>query len=112
MQAFGQALDLRDEPALIEKYREHHRAVWPDVLEALRTIGISEMRIFLLGTHLFMYYEASDDFVPERDFARYTEVAPRANEWNDLMMTFQEKAAEAGPDDWWTPMELVFDLNR
>ncbi len=110
MKSYAQALDLKDDPETIEKYREYHRAVWPEVLESLRSIGISKMEIFLLGTHLFMYYEAPDDFVPERDFQAYTEANPRAEEWNDLMMAFQARVPEAGPDDWWTPMEKVFDL--
>ena len=38
-----------------------------------------------------------------------TKRAPRAKEWNDLMMTFQQKVPEAGPNDWWAPAKLVFD---
>ncbi|MCH8234493.1 MAG: L-rhamnose mutarotase [Chloroflexi bacterium] len=112
MKSYAQALDLKDDPETVEKYKEYHRAVWPEVLESLRSIGISKMEIFLLGTHLFMYYEAPDDFVPERDFQAYTDANPRAEEWNDLMMTFQARVPEAGPDDWWAPMEKVFDLGR
>ena len=42
-----------------------------EVLAALRHIGIGRMRIFLLGTHLFMYYEAPDTFNPERHYQGY-----------------------------------------
>jgi hypothetical protein len=27
------------------------------------------------------------------------------------MSTFQAKVPEAGPNDWWAPMEKVFDLD-
>ena len=110
MESFGQVLDLKDDPGVVRKYVDHHGKVWPEVLDALRDIGISKMKIFLVGNHLFMYYEAPDDFVPERDFQAYTKAA-RAQEWDDLMRTFQQKASEAGPDDWWAPAELVFDLD-
>jgi L-rhamnose mutarotase len=109
VKAYAQALDLKDNEELIEQYKEYHRHVWPEVIEALRGIGITRMKIFLLGTHLFMYFEAPDDFVPERDFQSYTK-SERAQEWDTLMRNFQQKTPEAGPNDWWAPMDLVFDL--
>lgn len=111
MKSYAQVLDLKDDPDVIEKYKEYHRNVWPEVLESLRDVGIQKMKIFLLGNHLFMYYEAPDSFDPQRDFQSYTERNPKAKEWNDLMATFQRKVPGAAPDDWWTPMELVFDLD-
>lgn len=110
MKAYAQALDLKDDPQLIERYKEHHRRVWPEVVAGLRAIGISRMKIYLVGTRLFMYFEAPDDFDPARDFQTYT-AAPRNAEWDQLMRTFQRRIPGA-PDDsaWWTPMDLVFDL--
>ena len=74
MKTFAQALDLIDDPAAISAYEEYHRAVWPEVLAALREIGIERMEIFRVGTRMFMYFSAPDDFDPERDFD------PAANE--------------------------------
>jgi len=107
--SFAQALDLRDDPALIEEYRRHHRAVWPETIAALRGLGIRRMKIFLKGTRLFMYFEAPEGFDPRRDFSAYA-TDPRARAWDEWMRTFQRKLAEAGPDEWWTPMDEVFDL--
>jgi L-rhamnose mutarotase len=111
LKSFAQAIDLVSDPALIEAYRAHHRAVWPEVITALRAIGIRRMRIWLVGTRLFMWFEAPDDFDPRRDFQTYAE-NPRCLQWDAWMRSFQRKLAEAGPDDWWTPMEEVFDLER
>jgi L-rhamnose mutarotase len=108
--AFAQVLDLKNDPKLIEDYVKYHENVWPEVLEALAKIGIVKMKIFLLGTHLFMYYEAPEGFNPARDFQTYTASNPKCQEWDLWMRTFQQKVAEAGPDDWWTPMKEVFDL--
>ncbi len=57
MKSYAQALDLKDDPQMIEAYIQYHKNVWPEVLKALTQIGISKMKIFLLGTHLFMYFE-------------------------------------------------------
>lgn len=111
MPSFAQALDLRDDPQLIDEYRRHHRAVWPEVVAALRGIGITRMKIFLVGTRLFMYFEAREGFDPRRDFQGYA-ASPRARAWDEWMRSFQQRLAEAGPADWWTPMDEVFDLEK
>ena len=50
MKSYAMALDLRDDAEVIEQYKEYHRAVWDEVLEGLRSIGISKMKIFLRGS--------------------------------------------------------------
>lgn len=111
MRLFAQALDLKSDPSLIEEYRRHHRAVWPEVIDAMRSIGITQMRIWIVGTRLFMLFEAPDDFDPRRDFQTYA-ANPRCRQWDEWMRSFQQRLAEAGPEDWWTPMEEIFDLDR
>ena len=110
MKTFAQALDLRDDPETIAAYEEYHRAVWPEVKNALRAIGITDMQIFRAGNRLFMTFQAADDFDPARDFASYTQV-PRAREWDELMRGFQQPIPGAPEGAWWTPMAKVFDLS-
>ncbi len=110
MKRYGRTLCLKDHPVLIEQYKEYHQRGWPEVLAGIRDVGILEMRIFLRGTRMFMYCETTDEFDPERDFPR-SNASPRAQEWDRLMRTLQARAPEADPSDWWSPMELVFDLN-
>ena len=108
MKSYAQALDLVDDLAAISAYDEYHRAVWPEVLAALRGIGIERMEIFRIGTRMFMYFSAPDDFDPERDFQTYTESA-RCNEWDELMRQYQQRIPNATEGEWWTPMPCVFD---
>ncbi len=110
MKSYAMALDLKDDPDAMQKYREYHRAVWPEVLEGLRGIGIREMKIYLHGRRLFMYLEARDEFDLGRDFPRYME-SPRAKQWDELMRGFQERVPGAAPDDWWAPMQEVFNIH-
>ncbi|MCI0584883.1 MAG: L-rhamnose mutarotase, partial [Chloroflexi bacterium] len=105
----AQALDLRDDPQLIAEYRDWHARVWPEVIDALRGIGIAQMRIFLAGNRLFMYAEAPDDFDPAAAYQRYAST-PRAREWDRMMRRYQAPIPGAPEDAWWTPMEMVFDL--
>lgn len=109
MRVYGLTLLLRDDAAAIERYKEHHRQVWPEVTGRIKEAGIQTMRIFLLGRRLFMYVEADDQFDPARDFARINE-APRSREWDVLMRTMQERVPEAQPGEWWALMAQVFDL--
>ena len=108
LKTFAQALDLVDDPAAISAYEKYHRAVWPEVLTALRGIGIERMEIFRVGTRMFMYFSAPDEFDPEMDFQTYTESA-RCQEWDELMRQYQQRIPNATEGEWWTPMPCVFD---
>jgi len=110
MKAYGRTINLKDDPEIIRRYRAYHAAVWPEVARGLQSIGITRMRIWLLGRRLFMLMETVDDFDAERDFARYMRGEPRIREWQALMESFQEPVPDAKAGEWWADMELVFDL--
>ena len=110
MKSFAMTLHLKDDPKTIETYKEYHRNVWPEVEKSLKEVGITSMRIFLLGRRLFMHIQTVDDFEAQRDFPRYLELDPRCRDWDELMRPFQEKVAEAGEDEWWATMEEVYEL--
>ena len=110
MKQYALTLNLKDDPNLIEQYKEFHRAVWPEVMDSLKAVGIVEMKIYLLGRRLFMVMDTVDEFVPETDFARYLTLHPRCQEWEDLMGNFQEPVPEAGAGEKWAYMEQVFRL--
>ena len=50
-------IDLKNDPAIIESYRHHHRDVWPEVVASLRRAGIRRMDIYILGRRLVMLLE-------------------------------------------------------
>jgi len=110
MKSFAQCLDLNDDPDMIAAYIRHHQAVYPEVVAALKAIGITTLKIYLLGNRLFMYFEAPDTFDPARDYQEYAR-DPRCRRWDELMRTFQKKAPGAKPGEWWADMQLVFGLD-
>ena len=111
MKHYALTLNLKDDPQIIARYKEYHANPWPEPLQGLKEVGITGMQIYLLGRRMFMHMTTTDDFEPDRDFARYVEQNPKAAEWDELMRTFQEPVPEAGEGEWWAFMECVFDLH-
>lgn len=105
------AVDLKDDAAAIETYKEHHRRVWPEVLASLRRAGVHDMDIYLLGRRLVMVVETEgQDF--RRCFAAHLNRMshPRVTEWEALTRSLQESLPGAAPGEWWARMEPVFSL--
>jgi L-rhamnose mutarotase len=110
MKCFGLTLNLKDDPRVIASYKEYHRHVWPEVEASLHRVGITSLRIFLLGRRLFMYMETTDDFDPDTYDTDYLE-EPKAVQWEDLMKPLQEAVLKAKPGEWWALMEAIYELH-
>lgn len=104
------AVDLRDQPGLVERYQAHHRAVWPEVRASLRRAGIVNMDIYLLGRRLVMVVD-TDGQDYRRCFAKHASSHPRVVEWESLMRSLQQPAPGCLPGDWWAEMRPVFSLS-
>lgn len=104
------AVDLKDDPGVIERYKEHHRQVWPEVLASLQRAGVVQMDIYLLGRRLVMVVETNgQDY--RRCFAAHVASHPRVTEWEALMRSLQQAPPGAAPGEWWAQMEPVFTLD-
>jgi L-rhamnose mutarotase len=112
MKTYGLTLDLKADPETIEMYKQYHRNPWPEPLAGLRGVGVVDMKIFLLGTRMFMYMVTTDECNPDVDFPRYVKENPKAAEWDELMRTFQQQVPDAKEGEWWALMEKVFDLEE
>jgi L-rhamnose mutarotase len=104
-------VNLRDDPAAIAAYREHHRQVWPEVVDSLRRIGVRRMDIHLLGRRLVMVVEVNDNVDLRRAFAAHHATEGRVQEWERLMASLLEPTAGAPPGEWWAVMEPVFHFS-
>ncbi|HEV3138992.1 MAG TPA: L-rhamnose mutarotase [Vicinamibacterales bacterium] len=105
-------VNLRDDPAAIAAYREHHRRVWPEVVESLRRAGVKSMDIHMLGRMAVMIVDVADGLDIRRVFASHQAFSPRVREWEQLMKSLQEPAPEAAPGEWWATMEPVFRMTE
>jgi L-rhamnose mutarotase len=111
MKQYVLTVDLRDDPEAIAAYREHHRRVWPEVVESLRTVGVRNMDIHLLGRRLVMVVVMEDGLDITRAFARHAASSPRVAEWERLMKSLQEPVDGAQPGASWALMDEVFRLD-
>lgn len=102
-------LDLADDPELIAEYRKHHTHVWPEILESIRSSGVLNLEIYLLGTRLFMILETNDDFSFEKK-AFADQSNPKVQQWEELMWKFQRPLPQAKPGEKWLLMERIFKL--
>jgi len=104
-------VDLKDDPAAIAAYREHHLRVWPEVVESLRRAGVRHMNIHLHGRRLVMIVDLDDGLDFRRVFTTHLASSPRVAEWEQLMKSLQQPVPDAAPGEWWALMESVFSLD-
>jgi L-rhamnose mutarotase len=88
------AFVLRVRPDKIEEYIRAHRAVWPEMLEALRSAGVRNYTIFREGNQMFGYFEADDLAATER----HLEQQDVSRRWQDSMAELLEaRVPDGGP---------------
>ncbi len=103
------ALDLKNDPELIEKYDEYHRNVWPEVLDSLRDSGIVHMEIYRIANRLVMLIEVEDWFSFDKK-AKMDADNQKVQEWETLMWNYQQALPVARPGEKWLPLKKVFDF--
>jgi L-rhamnose mutarotase len=98
-------LHTRIKPGSEERYEEYHRAVWPEVLQAIRQTGITKYVIFRDGLDLFHYIECEDYDRAIADLAH----DPTSMRWEAeiaTMMAVTHDFSGSGSDR----MSMIFDL--
>jgi len=92
-------------PGAEERYDASHRAVWPDVLERIRSVGITGWLIFRDGLDLFHVVECTDYDAAIAELAG----DPVNVRWQAEVAPLMEKAHDysgAGSDR----LPVIFDL--
>jgi L-rhamnose mutarotase len=107
------ALDLQDDPALIDEYDRWHQAgqVWPDILQSLRAAGIEEAEIFRTGNRLVLVLDVSAEFDPAAKAAADA-ADTRVQAWETLMWNYQKALPWARPGEKWILMRRIFSLTE
>jgi L-rhamnose mutarotase len=89
----------------LQEYREAHRAVWPELLEALQDAGWRNYSLFLHDDGLLIGYAEADDLAIAQERVARTEVNAR---WQAAMAELFQ--SEGAPDEAWEIVPEVFNL--
>jgi len=84
---------LRVRPERLEEYKERHRAVWPEMLDALRDAGWGNYSLFLGEDGLLVGYVETEDFEAAQRAMADREVNDR---WQREMAPFFGERADEG----------------
>ena len=108
---YCQMLNLKNSPKLIAEYRKVHslEKAWPEIRAGIRSVGILEMEIYILGSRLFMIVETPLDFDWETAMDRLSYL-PRQAEWEEYVSKFQECVPTSTSTEKWKLMERMFYL--
>jgi L-rhamnose mutarotase len=93
----------------LDEYKEHHKAVWPEMLQALREAGWHNYSLFLREDGLlFGYFETPETLQAAQALMASTDVNSR---WQEFMAPFFESPNNARPDEMFVELEEIFHLD-
>jgi L-rhamnose mutarotase len=98
---------LQVRPERLEEYKQRHRVVWPDMLEALRETGWTNYSLFLRTDGLLVGYFETPDLAAALDGMARREVNAR---WQGEMAPFFENLRDRNPDEGFLQLEEIFHL--
>ena len=98
---------LQVKPDRLEEYKERHRAVWPEMLQALRETGWQNYSLFLRPDGMLVGYLEAEDFERARAGMAKREINHR---WQREMADFFVQPDGSLPDRAMEPLEEVFHL--
>lgn len=99
-------LELRNNKALIEEYKEIHAAVWPQIINNMDIMGIKDMEIYLLGSQAFLIMDTNQDFDLDKEGERWASF-PREKEWQEYVAKFQKVDPKSKAVEKWKLMTLL-----
>jgi L-rhamnose mutarotase len=92
----------------LDEYKEKHRAVWPEMQDALRESGWHNYSLFLRDDGMLIGYLETPDFQQALQRMRGTEVNRR---WQTQMADFFEGVPGRKADEQMQPLTEVFHLD-
>lgn len=98
---------LQVKPELLMEYKVRHRAVWPEMLQALQETGWNNYSLFLREDGLLVGYLETEDFEQARAGMASREVNERRQR---EMSKFFMRPQGLLPDQAMAPLEEVFHI--
>lgn len=100
---------LKVKPDKLEEYKQHHQAVWPEMLAALHCTGWHNYSLFMRDDGLlFGYFETPESFQAALEGMSKEEVNAR---WQQFMAPYFEELGGKHADENMLQLEEVFHLD-
>ena len=91
----------------LKEYKEHHKNVWPEMLDSLRETGWHNFSLFTRADgFIFGYFETEGSLAVAQEKMAKKEVNSR---WQDFMSDFMD--ADVRPDETFVELEEYFHLD-
>lgn len=100
------AFKLRIRADAIEEYEREHTRVWPELLQKLKDVGISDYSIFRRGQELVLTLRVADFEKAWDELDR----DPVNQRWQQFMSRLFEPVPDKEPDERFAMMKEVFYL--
>ena len=98
---------LRVRADRLDEYKARHRAVWPEMLDALRAAGWENYSLFLRDDGLLVGYLETADFAAAQAAMEATDVNAR---WQAEMAEFFELGGGERPATGFVRLEEIFHV--
>ncbi len=99
---------IRVKPADMDRYKEVHAAVWPEVLDKIRDCNIRNYSIFLHEPEFLMFgyyeYHGQDHAADMNKMAEHA----KTQEWWDLCKPMMEPLDSRAEGEFWAEMDRIF----
>jgi len=99
---------LQVRPERLLEYKDRHKTVWPEMLDALRETGWRNYSLFVRPDGLLVGYLETENFEEARRKMAELEINTR---WQKEMAPFFLNPPGVAPDAAMVPLEEVFHLN-
>ena len=100
---------LKVKPDKIAEYKERHKNVWPELLDALRRTGWGNYSLFMRDDGLlFGYFETSESFQAALEGMSREDINAK---WQDFMAPYFEGVGGTHADQMMEALEEVFHLD-
>ncbi len=100
---------LKVKPERLDEYREHHKQVWPLMLQALSEAGWHNYSLFVRQDGLlFGYFETPISLQAAQQAMATTEIN---RHWQEFMAPFFETPDNVRPDEMFLELTEIFHLD-
>lgn len=99
---------LQVRPDALDKYRERHASVWPEMMAALHAAGWRHYTLHLRADGLLVGIVHAEDLQAAQSAMAAAEVNTR---WQAQMASLFADLPDGRPDQGFTLLETVFDLD-